>query len=299
MDAVLNEFQAYLMNRDRSPKTVLGYGNDLKQFAKWMARPLESTTAADVRAYRDHLFEVGASANTISRHLASLASFGHWGETRGGLFTENPALYIEKVELSMLAPRWLAKDQKRRLLSVIEEDERMAKERFPRLWLLRFRDAVMVRFLLNTGLRVGELCDLRISDITLGERKGSVLVRRGKGRKQRIVMLMKDTRKDLIEWLKLRPRVQTDCFFIGQVGEAIQPRLVQRVVQRYAEAAEIEDLTPHVLRHTFARSLLDSGSTPFEVAKLLGHSSLDSTARYAQPSEEDLLNSVERLGEDV
>lgn len=298
MDAVLNQFQTYLMNRDRSPKTVHGYSNDLMQFAKWMARPLESTTAADVRAYRDHLFEVGASANTISRHLASLASFGHWGETRGGLFAENPALYIEKVELSMLAPRWLDKAQKRKLLSVIEEDARSAKERFPRLWLLRYRDAVMVRFLLHTGLRVGELCDLRISDITLGERKGSVLVRRGKGRKQRIVMLMNETRKDLTEWLKIRPRVQSDCFFIGQVGEAIQPRLVQRVVQRYAEAAEIEDLTPHVLRHTFARSLLDSGATPFEVAKLLGHSSLDSTARYTQPSEEDLMNAVERLGEE-
>jgi len=297
METLLN-FQAYLTNRDRSPKTVHGYGSDLKQFEKWLGRPLESMTNADVRAYRDHLFEVGASANTISRHLASLASFGMWGETRGGLFAENPALHVEQVEVSMLAPRWLDKAQKRKLLQVIEEDARKAKEKYPRLWLLRFRDAVMVRFLLHTGLRVGELCDLRLSDLTLGERKGSALVRRGKGRKQRIVMLMNDTRKDLAEWLKVRPPVSSDCLFVGQVGEAIQPRLVQRVVQRYAESAEIEDLTPHVLRHTFARSLLDSGATPFEVAKLLGHSSLDSTARYAQPSEEDLRNAVERLGEE-
>ncbi len=264
METLLN-FQAYLTNRDRSPKTVHGYGSDLKQFEKWLGRPLESMTNADVRAYRDHLFERGASANTISRHLASLASFGMWGEMRGGLFAENPALHVEQVEVSMLAPRWLTRTQKRKLLQVIEEDTRMAKEKYPRLWLLRFRDAVMVRFLLHTGLRVGELCDLRLSDLTLGERKGSALVRRGKGRKQRIVMLMNDTRKDLAEWLKVRPPVSSDCLFVGQVGEAIQPRLVQRVVQRYAEAAEIEDLTPHVLRHTFARSLLDSGATPFEV----------------------------------
>lgn len=297
MEAIF-KFLTYLQSRDRSPRTVLGYGNDLKQFQKWLGRSIETMTNADVRAYRDHLFEVGASANTISRHLASLASFGQWGETRAKIFTENPALYIEHVEVSMLAPRWLDKAQKKKLLHVIGEDARTAKERYPRLWLLRFRDAVMTRFLLNTGLRVGELCDLRISDLTLGERKGSVLVRRGKGRKQRIVMLMKDTRQDLAEWLKIRPPVQSDGLFIGQMGEAIQPRIVQRVMQRYAEAAEIEDLTPHVLRHTFARSLLDSGSTPFEVAKLLGHSSLDSTARYAQPSEEDLRNAVERLGEE-
>lgn len=294
----IEQFQAYLAARDRSPKTMHGYGSDLKQFEKWLGRPLESMTNADVRAYRDHLFEVGASANTISRHLASLASFGMWGETRGGLFAENPALHVEQVEVSILAPRWLNKGQKRKLLQAVEEDARKAKERYPRLWLLRFRDAVMVRFLLHTGLRVGELCDLRLSDLMLGERKGSVLVRRGKGRKQRIVMLMNETRKDLAEWLKVRPPVSSDCLFVGQVGEAIQPRLVQRVVQRYAESAEIEDLTPHVLRHTFARSLLDSGATPFEVAKLLGHSSLDSTARYAQPSEEDLRNAVERLREE-
>jgi site-specific recombinase XerD len=298
MTTSLERYRDYLQNRDRSPKTMHGYGSDLRQFEKWLGRPLESMTNADVRAYRDHLFEVGASANTISRHLASLASFGMWGETRGGLFAENPALHVEQVEVSMLAPRWLTRTQKRKLLQVIEEDARKAKEKYPRLWLLRFRDAVMVRFLLHTGLRVGELCDLRLSDLTLGERKGSVLVRRGKGRKQRIVMLMNDTRKDLVEWLKVRPPAPSDCLFVGQVGEAIQPRLVQRVVQRYAEAAEIEDLTPHVLRHTFARSLLDSGATPFEVAKLLGHSSLDSTARYAQPSEEDLRNAVERLGEE-
>jgi integrase/recombinase XerC len=95
----------------------------------------------------------------------------------------------------------------------------------------------------------------------------------------------------------VRPPVASDCLIVGQVGEAIQPRLVQRVVQWYAESAEIEDLTPHVLRHTFARSLLNSGATPFEVAKLL-FSNLDSTARYAQPSEENLRNAVERLGEE-
>lgn len=297
MTNILEQYQSHLEGRDRSPKTVHGYCSDLKQFQKWLGRPIETMTNADVRAYRDHLFEVGASANTISRHIASLASFGHWGETRGGLFTENPALHVEQVEVSMLAPRWLSREQKRKLLHVIEEDARKAKEKYPRLWLLRFRDAVMVRFLLNTGLRVGELCDLRTSDLTLGERKGSVLVRRGKGRKQRIVMLMNETRKELAEWLKVRPPISSDCLFVGQVGEAVQPRIVQRVVQRYAESAELEDLTPHVLRHTFARSLLDSGATPFEVAKLLGHSSLDSTARYTQPSEEELRNAVERLGE--
>lgn len=64
----------------------------------------------------------------------------------------------------------------------------------------------------------------------------------------------------------VRPPVTSDCLFVGQVGEAIQPRLVQR----YAESAEIEGLTSHVLRHTFARSLLDSGATPIRGGEGVG-----------------------------
>jgi site-specific recombinase XerD len=121
MNTVIENFQDYLHSRDRSPKTVLGYCNDLKQFAKWLGRPLESMTNADVRAYRDYMFERGASANTISRHIASLAAFGMWGETKAKIFAENPALHVEQVEVSMLAPRWLSREQKRKLLHVIEE----------------------------------------------------------------------------------------------------------------------------------------------------------------------------------
>jgi len=144
---------------------------------------------------------------------------------------------------------------------------------------------------------VGELCALRLSDVSLSERKGSLLVRNGKGRKQRLVALNLDIRKMLSDWLKLRPEAKTDHLFIGQKGEPIHSRVVQRLMERYGELAGLEDVTPHTLRHTYGRGLLDSGANPFEVAKLMGHSSLDSTARYVQPSEDDLQKVVERLGE--
>ena len=73
-------------------------------------------TAEDVRRYRDHLQSNGAKPNTISRHLASLVSFGAWGSAQGHLFEENPAMYIEPVKVSMLAPRWLDKNLKEEAL---------------------------------------------------------------------------------------------------------------------------------------------------------------------------------------
>ena len=296
---ILDQFQNYLLDTDKSAMTIKGYVTDLKQFQKWLGfdRSLETISSTDVRAYRDHLMSRAASPNTISRHLASLASFGQWGADKVKLFPENPALHIEPVEVATLAPRWLDKNQKRKLLNTIENDLRNAREKYPRLWLIRYRDAVMVNTLLATGLRVGELCDLRISDLVLGERKGSLMVRNGKGRKQRSVALMNETRKQLSEWLAVRPHVTSDRVFIGQRGEPVRPRIVQRIVARYAKDAELEDVTPHTLRHTFSKSLLDSGASLVEVSKLLGHKSLDSTARYTQPSDMELQDAVERMGE--
>lgn len=135
------------------------------------------------------------------------------------------------------------RSRKKRLLKVVENDLREAKERYPRLWVLRKRDAVIVNVLLLTGLRVDELCSLKLSDLTLSERKGTLLVRHGKGGKQRLVNLHIEARRQLGEWLEVRPQVESDGLFVGQTGEAIKPRLVQRLVEPYANLAGLQDVT--------------------------------------------------------
>ena len=293
---LIEQYRTHLVKHDRSEKTIHGYTTDLVQFQKWLGkRPLSKITEVDVREYRDHMLKEGNSPNTINRRIASIASFGDWGSTQGGIFKGNPAQYIKPVKTVELAPRWLDEEQKKKLLKAVENDLREAKERYPRLWVLRKRDAVIVNVLLLTGLRVDELCSLKLSDLTLSERKGTLLVRHGKGGKQRVVNLHIEARKQLSEWLEVRPQVGNDGLFVGQTGEGIKPRLVQRLVERYADLAELKDVTPHSLRHTYARNLLDSGSSLQEVALLMGHSSLDSTARYVQPSETELQQAVDRL----
>jgi site-specific recombinase XerD len=293
---LIEGYRLHLVKRDRSEKTIHGYTTDLAQFQKWLgAKPLTAITEVEVRAYRDHMLKQGHSPNTINRRISSLASFGDWG-VQDGVFKRNPAQYVKPVKVTELAPRWLNEEQKKKLLAVVEHDLREARDRFPRLWVLRKRDAVIVHTLLLTGLRVDELCSLSLSDLTLGERKGMLLVRRGKGGKQRQVRLNAEARRHLAEWLEVRPQVESGGLFVGQTGEGIRPRLVQRLVERYAKLAKLEDVTPHSLRHTYARSLLDSGAQLQEVALLMGHSSLDSTARYVQPGENELQAVVDRLG---
>jgi len=139
-----------------------------------------------------------------------------------------------------------------------------------------------------------------LADIELSERKGAVIVRQGKGGKRRRVPLNSEARKALTAYLKLRAREVrpewpgAERLFWGQRGP-IGPRAIQRVVACAGQQAGLPHLTPHVLRHTFGKALVDQGVSLDRVATLMGHSNLNVTRRYTTPSERDLEQAVELL----
>jgi len=288
---LLTEFSAYLQSLDRSPATVRGYLTDLSVFTRWLESQgtsnLANLTAADLRFYRQHLLDHSASPQTINRKLAALAAFGSWA-AQTGILSANPALNIKSVGTMPQAPKWLDKKQRASLIQAAKDDLQKARLRYPRLWVLRLRDATAVTLLLNTGLRVSELANLKLGDLLLTERKSTLTVRAGKGTKQRVLPLNKDARAMLEQWLAVRPQISDDALFVGQRGERLQVRSVQCAVSRLAELAGLQDVTPHICRHSFAKALLDSGVTLEKVATLLGHESLDTTRLYITPGEKDL-----------
>ena len=148
---------------------------------------------------------------------------------------------------------------------------------------------------------VFEALDLQDADLEIGDRKGKVTVSQGKGRKQRSVPLNKDARAALMAWLQVKPGGDDNAYiWIAVENEgngALSQRSVQRVVGRYGQDAEIANLTPHMLRHTFAKNLVDQGVGLEQVATLLGHASLNTTRIYITPSEKDLETAVERLSD--
>lgn len=296
---LLTDFSDYLTSLDRSPATVRGYLTDLSVFIRWLgsqgASTLETLTVADIRFYRQHLLDHSASPQTINRKLAAIAAFGSWA-AQTGILTANPALNIKSMGTVPQAPKWLDKKQRQALMQAARDDLQKARLRYPRLWVLRLRDAVVVTLLLNTGLRVSELAGLKIGDLLLTERKATLTVRAGKGTKQRVIPLNKDARQMLEQWLTVRPQIQNDALFVGQRGEKLQIRSVQCAVSRLAELARLSDVTPHTCRHSFAKSLIDSGATLEKVATLLGHESLDTTRLYVTPGEKDLEEAVNLLG---
>jgi len=283
----VTRFLAELGREDRAARTIEAYGSDLRAFAEWFASSVSETFAAatitptDVRDYRSHLQTVaGASPSTINRRLAALRRFCQWAKA-SGLVSEVSTDRVKNVAAQELAPRSLSKRDVEKFVRAVERHG----ER---------RDLAVVLVLRHTGIRVGELCALRLGDVSIGERKGSLTVRSGKGSKFRVVPLNVDARRAIRDYLAVRPVVAHDSLFVGQRGDGIQPRGVELLMARYGRLAGVE-ATPHVLRHSFARHSLDAGASLVDVAAALGHRSLTTTAKYTKPSMADLERLVERL----
>jgi len=288
----LDEFQAYLLTEDRSPVTITGYLGDVRLFAQWYeghyreALIPASLTNEAVRNYKQHLLDQAAKPKTINRRLAALAAYAHWLEQAGYVKNaRNPVQGVKAVKETALAPKWLDRKQRAALLRAVDKEVEDAVRRYPRLRLMYLRDAAIVKLILFAGLRVGEIIQLRMSDITLDERKGSVVVREGKGTKRREVPLNAKARKAILDYLRMRPYVEMEALFLGQRSEGVQSKTIQRAVQRFTKKAGLKNVTPHTLRHSFAKALIDAGVSLEKVATLLGHSNLNTTRIYTTPGE--------------
>lgn len=301
---MFEEFDKYLNQQDRSPLTIRGYLADLKAFGSWFQQTNSeelapaSVTPSDIKEYRQHLLIIGrAKAATINRRLAALSAYLNWA-VQSGQIDKNPAAGIRSVQQVNNGPRYLDRKQQFALQRAVEKELQVARLRFPKRWIARQRDCSMVVFLLNTGLRLNEAISLKLEDVQLTDRKGLVWVRQGKGGKQRIVPLNLDARHALQEWFDIRPKDGTDYIWIAveiDQGKALSARSVQRALTRLGQQAGLPVLTPHMLRHSFAKNLIDSGVGLEKVASLLGHSNLNTTRIYVTPNQADLERAVDQI----
>lgn len=201
------------------------------------------------------------------------------------------------MEESARGPRSLDKQQQYALQRAIEKDLLFSQTQYPKRWFSRRRDASLVLFLLHTGLRVSEVIAMKHVDVQMSARKGQITVR-GKGQKQRGVPLNTEARRALQDWLEVRPDSEDEHVWVNVSTEAetgLSVRSAQRTLTRYGRAAGIEHLTPHTLRHSFAKNLVDASVGLEKVAALLGHSNLNTTRVYVTPSEKDLEKAVEQV----
>lgn len=284
----IEAFLADLERQGKSPHTLRNYRADLLAFGRWFDGANHEDFAAsfitptDVREYCGYLQTVKRLAPaTVNRHLATLRSFTSWAVVKGYL-AELPTAEVAGPQTPTWEPRWLERKDERALVRAVERYGNP-------------RDVALITTLLQTGLRVGELVALELDDLELSPRKGAVTVRQGKRDRHREVPLSAEARRVIERYLEVRPTSSATRLFLGQRG-AIGPEAVQRVVRKYARLAQLEEVTPHTLRHTFAKRVLEGGAPAVPVARLLGHGSVETTAIYTQPGWEDRVAAVGRRG---
>jgi site-specific recombinase XerD len=285
------KFWTWLEERGRRSRTLLAYQGDWRVFATWYHQTngepfdLARLTALDLNDYRQWALAEGLAPSTINRRMGFLKQYAAWGLGKG-IVEPSVRVAIKEVKLArqqQLAPRALSQPEVRRLLKEVE---------------LRAspRDQAILYTLLFTGLRVGELAHLEVEDVTLSERKGTILIRgeHAKGGKQRQLPVPLEARRKLNAYLEIHA-IGEGPLFLGQRGP-LGEDAIARVVKKYAAWAQLEEVTPHVLRHTFSYAYLEKTHNDLVgLANILGHDNLATTQIYTQKPLGALQDEIEKV----
>lgn len=292
LQILIDNYLAYCKNQKRlDNKTINAYRIDLRQFSQQnIVKTASDITSAMLEDYVATLHQK-YKPKTVKRKIASLKALFHYLEYKE-IITINP---FNKIQLRFREPAILPKTiplhTVETFLSSIYNRYYNAKNSYQRDCALR--DAAVIELLFATGMRISELCSLKISDVNLYDR--TVLIY-GKGAKERIIQIGNDDVTNILTTYKktyLPEMKECNHFFINPNGTALSDQSVRRIIKKYTSLAGIElHITPHMFRHTFATSLLEADVDIRYIQKMLGHSSINITEIYthvAMSKQRDIL----------
>ena len=268
-------FKQYLERRSPGRRTSIDYVSDVCQFAAACSKAWTEVTMHDIDAFVDQQRQKGLSAATIKRRVAALKVFFDFlAEEKGDLSWPNPVRFKRHAgKPPKRLPRDLTDTQVNQLWATITSP----------------RDRAWFALMLRAGLRVGEVVTLKLADLLTPAtlEQPARLRASGKGQKERLVLLTADAYAVLQEWLQTRPASEHEAIFLNQHGQPLTANGIEWLLRRYGQAAGIE-ATPHRLRHTFARQLIEGGMPLTSLGKLLGHAQVSTTEIYTAGADPEL-----------
>jgi len=282
--AVLDAYWSHLERSPLSAHTRRAYWGHATRYVAWLAdrddtgSALTDSSSRDfaVRDWRRELKDRRLAPASVNSALAALDHLYRFL----GLGPPD----VRRETLPALAPRALSDAELRAVLRAT-------------LTACSIRDRAAIALMAFAGLRVAETASLDVDDVALSARKGTVTIHYGKGGTGRTVPLCAEARGLIEPWMAARARERGAPLFSGPDGRRLSVRALDRGVRRAGHLAGIE-LSPHVLRHTFVTRLVRSGADVVLVAELAGHRSLETTRRYALPTEADRAAALEVLAVD-
>ena len=284
MEEQLNLFFGFLENDKKvSNNTLQSYRRDLKQFEKYISengKDYSKVTDEEIKTYIKYMQEIGKKPSTISRGLASIRSFYQY-EVKNKKVENDPTEGIQSPKIEKRVPSVLTSNEVALLLEQPKDVD-----------LKGIRDKAMLEFAYATGMRVTEIISLNIDDINLEQG----YARCTNGKKSRTIPLGNMSLKALKEYiLNARNIMIKDenekALFVNVNGQRLTRQGFWKIIKYYKEQAHIEkDITPHVLRHSFATHLLQNGADLKSIQTMLGHSDILSTQIYMQFQDETIKN---------
>ncbi|MBV5303744.1 MAG: tyrosine recombinase XerC [Chlorobium sp.] len=298
----VGEFLGSLAARKNlSPNTVLAYRTDLAQFFSFLLQHLKldnlsafepaQVTTVDVRLFMGALMQRGVQQRSVARKLAALKSFYRYMQESGSI-ERSPFSSLVSPKYPQRVPAFLTEQQTEKLFnevlpSNLYQVQSMEKGALEASFVYE-RDRSILELLYGSGLRLSELTGLTMDALDLA---GGYVKLTGKGRKQRIVPVGQPTIDALKKYFEVRGNffrivegeeaLSPLYVFITKRGKKLYPMLIQRLTRKYLESVtEQKKKNPHLLRHSFATHLLNSGADLTSVSEMLGHSNLSTTEIY-------------------
>ena len=279
---MVKSFLQYIQYEKKySSCTVFSYQNDIYQFQDFLTEnyslSIEQTELKHIRNWILQLKSKNIESSSINRKLSALKSLFKFG-LRNNHIKSNPCTKLQSLKTPKKLPVFFKTSE----LDTALESTENAKNDFAEI-----RNNIILEILYQTGIRRAELIGLKDSDFNFFSLTLRIV---GKGNKERIIPISKNLKEKAEEYINLKNQIFDSPYFIlTDTGEQSYPNLIYRIVKNsMSEASSLNKRSPHVIRHSFASSLLNNGAEISAVKELLGHANLAATQIYTHTSYEQL-----------
>ena len=282
---ILRRYRIYMqLEKHLSQNTIEAYMRDIKQFQHFILRQYDclpkDVARENIERYMDWLYDRGTKKSSQARQLSGIKSFFNYLLLKD-MIASSPAELILPPKPAKVLPDTLSTDEIDRMIATIDDSSPKG-----------IRDKAILEVLYSCGLRVSELCNLRLGDLFFGEGYIRII---GKGDKQRLVPISGVACERIQRYKEVRTKKTTeDTLFLNNRGTKLTRVMIFNIIKRAAFLAGIDkSISPHTLRHSFATHLLEGGANIRQVQEMLGHESILTTEVYTHLDTTNLRQTID------